>query len=199
MLTIYDFFRAFDWQQSLSAFLILFAVIDILGNTAIIINLRKKVGCIYAQKTTVAMGIIMIVFLFIGPSILALFQVDISSFSIAGGIILFLLGLEMVLNISIFKVDADPETSSVVPLAFPILAGAGTLTALLTLKAEYEDINILCATVANLFLVYICLRYSEWIEQKLGKLGVTIIHKVMGIVLLSIAIKLFKTNLLLAG
>ena len=136
-------------------------------------------------------------FLFLGPSILALFQVDISSFSVAGGIILFLLGLEMVLNVSIFKVDACPEAASVVPLAFPILAGAGTLTALLTLKAEYKDINILCGTLANLILVYICLRYSEWIERTLGKLGVTIIHKVMGIVLLSIAVRLFKTHLFL--
>ena len=197
MHSVLKFFAAFDGQQSLSAFLILFAVIDILGSIGIIIRLRQQVGCIHAKKTTMAMGIIMTSFLFIGPSILVLFHVDIGSFAVAGGVILFLLGLEMVLNVSIFKVDLCPETTSVVPLAFPILAGAGTLTALLTLRAEYEDINILCGMVANLILGYTFLRYSEWIERSLGKLGVTIIHKVMGIVLLSIAVRLFKTHLFL--
>ena len=197
MHLLHQFLAEFDGQEALSAALILFAVIDIVGSIAIIINLRKQVGCIHARKTTVAMGIIMISFLFAGPVILDLFHVDISSFAIAGGIILFLLGLEMVLNVSIFRVDACPEAASVVPLAFPILAGAGTLTALLTLKAEYKDINIVCAILANLAFVYAFLRYSERIEQMLGKLGITIIHKVMGIILLSIAVKLFKTHLLL--
>ena len=197
MYGLYHFFTEFDGQQTLSTFLILFAVIDILGNTTIIINLRKQAGCIHAEKTVAVMAIIMVGFLFLGPTILRLFQVDIGSFAVAGGIILFLLGLEMVLNVSIFKVDACPETASVVPLAFPMLAGAGTLTALLTLKAEYKDINILCGTLANVVLVYLFLRYSEWIERKLGKLGVSIVHKVMGIILISIAVKLFKTNLFL--
>ncbi|MEL6539305.1 MAG: MarC family protein [Bacteroidota bacterium] len=197
MHNFYSFFIEFDGQQTLSAFLILFAVIDILGNTGIIISLRRQVGSIHAEKTTVVMGMIMVSFLFLGPTILSIFQVDIGSFAIAGGVILFLLGLEMVLSVNIFKVESCPETASVVPLAFPILAGAGTLTALLTLKAEYKDINILCGTLANLILVYIFLRCSEWIEYRLGKLGVSIVHKVMGIILLSIAVKLFKTHLLL--
>lgn len=197
MHSVYSFFTEFDGQQTLSAFLILFAVIDILGNTGIIINLRKQVGCIHAEKTTAVMGVIMVGFLFLGPTILGVFQVDIGSFAIAGGVILFLLGLEMVLNVSIFKVETCPETASVVPLAFPILAGAGTLTALLTLKAEYKDINILCGTLANLVLVYVFLRCSEWIESRLGKLGVSVVHKVMGVILLSIAVKLFKIHLLL--
>jgi len=196
MNSVYEFFTGFSGKQTLSAFLILFAVIDILGSTAIIIDLRKKVGCIHAKKTTVAMGLIMVIFLFVGPTILYLFRIDVNSFAIAGGIILFLLGLEMVLNVSIFKVDANPEATSVVPLAFPILAGTGSLTALLTLKAEYKDINILCGTLANLVLVYFFLRHSEWVELRLGKLGVNIVHKVMGVILLSIAVKLFKTHLL---
>ncbi|XWN34780.1 MAG: MarC family protein [Roseivirga sp.] len=199
MGSIHHFFTGFDGQQALSSFFILFAVIDILGNIGIIINLRRQVGCIHAKKTTVAAGIIMFTFLFVGPFILDLFRIDIDSFATAGGIILFLLGLEMVLNVNIFKVDTNPETASVVPLAFPILAGTGTLTALLTLKAEYKDINILCGTLANLVLMYIFLKYSEWVERKLGPLGVSIVHKVMGLMLLAIAVKLFKTHLLLAA
>ena len=195
---ICGFFSAFNWQEVVSAFLILFAVIDILGGIPIVINLRRKVGHIQSKKATIAVGIIMIAFLFVGKSILNLFQVDISSFSIAGGIILFLLGLEMVLNIDIFKIDpTDAESSSIVPLAFPILAGAGTLTSILTLKAEYKDINILCGTLINLAFIYIVLKHSEWFEKRLGKVGVSIIRKVMGIVLLSIAVKLFKSNLFL--
>jgi len=194
---IHRFLTTFDGQQSLSAFLILFAVIDILGNIPIIINLRKQVGCIYPEKTTIAVGIIMVSFLFVGPFILDLFHIDLDSFATAGAIILFLLGLEMVLNITIFKMDNSPEIAAIVPLAFPILAGTGTLTTLLTLKAEYNNLNILCAIAANLMLIYFVLKHSEKIEHRLGPLGVSIVHKVMGLMLLAIAIKLFKTHFLL--
>ncbi|MCG8340030.1 MAG: MarC family protein [Cytophagales bacterium] len=198
MNSIYQFFSDFDSQEVFSSFLIFFAVMDILGSTAIIVNFRRKVGHIEAKKATIAVGIIMSTFLFVGESLLRLFHVDISSFSVAGGIVLFILGLEMVLNIDIFKIDTeDVGSSSIVPLAFPMLAGAGTLTTILALKAEYKDINILGGTLINLIFVYIILEYSEWFERKLGRAGLNVIRKVMGIVLLSIAVKLVKTHLFL--
>ena len=138
----------------------------------------------------------MISFLFVGQSLLDLFSIDAASFSVAGSIILFLIGLEMILNVSIFKVEIDNQSPSIVPLVFPIIVGTGTLATLLTLKSEYADINILCGTLANLMFVYAILRYSEWIECKLGRVGVNVIHKVMGIVLLSVAVKLFRAHLL---
>ena len=197
MNLFYKFFTDFDPQKTLTSFLTLFAVMDILGSIAVIISMRKKVGYIHARKTAMVAGIIMITFLFIGQSILKIFSIDISSFSMAGSIILFFFGLEMILNINIFRIDADAESSSIVPLAFPIIAGTGVLSTLITLKAQYEGINVLLAILGNLTLVYIVLRYSEWIEKKLGKLIVSIIHKMMGILLLSIAIKVFITHMLL--
>jgi multiple antibiotic resistance protein len=191
----YAFFTAFDIKKFTSAFLALFAVIDVLGSTAIIINMRKKIGYINARKTATVASLIMLIFLFIGKIILDLFSIDASSFTIAGSIILFLLGMEMCLNISIFKTDIDTESSSVVPLAFPIIAGTGTLSTLLILKEEYQTINVLFATLANSILIFLALKYSEWIEKKLGKLGVTLIHRMMGIILIAIAIKRFKLYL----
>lgn len=196
MRSVHEFLVSFDWHHALSAFLVLFAVIDVFGSTAIVINLRKKVGHIHAPKATVAAGLIMISFLFVGQSLLDLFSIDAASFSVAGSIILFLIGLEMILNVSIFKVEIDNHSPSIVPLVFPIIVGTGTLATLLTLKSEYADINILCGTLANLMFVYAILRYSEWIECKLGRVGVNVIHKVMGIVLLSVAVKLFRAHLL---
>lgn len=192
--TIYEFFTDFDLRKFSSAFLILFAAVDVLGSIAIIINMRKKIGYIDARKTATVVGIIMITFLFIGPTMLALFSVDTSSFALAGSVILFLLGMEMSLNINIFKIETDTESSSVVPLAFPMIVGTGTLATLITLKATYKTINVLCGTLVNLLLIYLVLKHSEWIEAKLGKLGISIIHKITGIILLSIAVKLFKTH-----
>jgi len=197
MPILYKFFSAFDFKQFVSAFLILFAVVDVLGSTAIIISMRKKIGYIDARKTATVAGTIMIIFLFVGKTILDLFCVDIASFSIAGSIILFLLGMEMCLNITIIKLETDSEYSSVVPLAFPIIAGTGTLSTLVTLKVEYGTFNVLIATIINVILIFLVLKYSEWIEQRLGKLGITIIHKMMGIILLAIAVQLFKANILL--
>ena len=175
----------------------LFAVIDILGSVPIIINIRRKIGRIDANKTTVAVAVIMFAFLFLGQSLLDIFSIDTASFSVAGSIVLCILALEMVLNVSIFRIEIDSESASIVPLAFPIIAGVGTLIALLTLKADHAHINILCATLANVLFVYATLRCSEWIERKLGSLGVSIVHKVMGVVLLSIAVKLFRTHFFL--
>ena len=193
---VYQFFAEFDLRQLFSAFLILFVVVDVLGSTAMIINMRKKIGYIDARKTATVAGAIMTCFLFLGQTMLNLFSVDISSFALAGSFILFLIGLEMSLNINIFKVDTDADSSSVVPLAFPMLVGTGTLATLITLKSTYKTINVFGAALINLWLIYLVLKHSEWIEAKLGKLGITIIHKMMGIILLAIAIRLFKTHYL---
>ncbi|MEN0016123.1 MAG: MarC family protein [Bacteroidota bacterium] len=193
---VYQFFAEFDLRQLFSAFLILFVVVDVLGSTAMIINMRKKIGYIDARKTATVAGAIMTCFLFLGQTVLNLFSVDISSFALAGSFILFLIGLEMSLNINIFKIDTDAESSSVVPLAFPMLVGTGTLATLITLKSTYKTINVFGAALINLWLIYLVLKHSEWIEAKLGKLGITIIHKMMGIILLAIAIRLFKTHYL---
>ena len=195
MSHIYAFFTALDIKKIFTSFLILFAVLNILGSTAIISNMRKKVGYINAKKTATVAGALMISFLFIGNIVLDLFSIDIDSFTLAGSIILFLLGLEMSLNLSIFKSDTDPETSSVIPLAFPIIAGTGTLSTLLTLKEVYQTINVLLASLVNVVLIFLVVKYSEWIEIQLGKLGVSIIHRMMGIILIAIAIKRFKTYL----
>ncbi|MCC5944950.1 MAG: MarC family protein [Bernardetiaceae bacterium] len=182
-------------KEIISVSLILFSVIDILGSIPIIIDLRKKNGFIEAGKATIVSGILMFMFLFLGQEILALFGIDVSSFAIAGGIIMLLIGMEMILGIDIFKSEAEDKGSTFVPLVFPLLAGAGTMTTLISLRAEYEQANILIGVVVNLILIYIVLRLSGWIERKLGKAGANILRKVFGIILLSIAIKLLKTNI----
>lgn len=194
MASLYEFFIEFDLRKFFYAFLILFVVVDVPGSTAIIISMRKKIGYIDARKTATVAGIIMVTFLFTGQAVLNLFSVDVSYFSLAGSVILFLVGLEMSLNISIAKIETDAESSSVVPLAFPMIVGTGTLATLITLKATHKVINVLCGTLVNLLLIYLVLKYSEWIEKKLGRLGISIIHRMMGIILLAIAIKLFTTH-----
>lgn len=187
----------FNLKEILSVTLILFSVIDILGSVPIIIDLRKKAGHVQSEKATVVSGIIMVVFLFIGESILSLFGIDIGSFAIAGALIMFFIGLEMVLGIKFFKSEAeDLSTSSIVPLAFPLIAGAGTMTTLISLKAIYATSNILIGVVVNLVFVYLVLKTSGWLERKIGNAGFNILRKVFGIILLSIAIKIFKTHLL---
>jgi multiple antibiotic resistance protein len=198
MHSVRHFFGLFDWQQALSSFWILFAVIDILGSIPIITSIRRRAGSIHIRKTMIAVSGIIVVFLFLGQSLLDVFAIDIASFVLAGSIILFILGLEMVLDVSIFHIAVDNDgTSSVVPLAFPIVSGTGTLITLLTLKESYAIVNILCGILANLVFVYFVIRYSESIERRLGKLGVNVLHRVMGVVVLSIAVKLFKTYLFL--
>jgi len=184
----------FSFKQIASVTLILFSVIDIVGAIPVIIDLRKKHGSLHEEKVTMVSGLIMVVFLFVGDSILALFGIDVQSFAIAGAIIIFILGLEMVLDKHFFQ--SHPESSSsIVPLAFPLIAGAGTATTIISLKAEYSVPNILVGIVANLILIYVVLRLSNQIEKWIGIAGVNVLRKVFGIVLLAIAIKLFKTNL----
>ena len=186
----------FNFKEILSVSLILFSVIDILGSVPIIIDLRKKAGHVQSEKATLASGLLMILFLFLGESILKLFGIDIGSFAIAGGLIMFFIGLEMVLGIHFFKADdTDLSSSSIVPLAFPLIAGAGTLTTLISLKAIYATPNILVGVVLNLLFVYAVLKTSGWLEKKIGAAGFNIFRKVFGIILLSIAIKIFKTYL----
>ncbi|MFT4835038.1 MAG: multiple antibiotic resistance protein [Marinoscillum sp.] len=186
----------FNFKEILSVSLILFSVIDILGSVPIIIDLRKKAGHVQSAKATVASGVLMVLFLYLGEVILNLFGIDVDSFAIAGALIMFFLGLEMVLGIHFFKSsDDDISSSSIVPLAFPLIAGAGTLTTLISLKSIYSTNNIMVGIIINLLFVYLVLKSSSWLERKLGVGGFNVLRKVFGIILLSIAIKIFKTHL----
>ena len=166
----------------------------IIGNIPLIISLREKVGHIQSEKASLIAAIIMIGFLFIGEEILKLIGIDINSFAVAGSFVIFFLALEMILGITIYR-DEAPETASIVPLAFPMIAGAGTMTSLLSLRAEYHVINIILAIIINIVFVYIILKSSKHIGNWLGKSGINIIRKVFGIVLLAIAVKLFTSNI----
>ena len=183
-----------DFKEIFTACMILFAVIDIIGATPVVISLREKVGKIESEKATIVSMIIMIGFLFLGEEILNLIGIDINSFAVAGSIVIFFIAIEMVLGVTIFQ-DDEPETASIVPIAFPIIAGAGTLTTLLSLRAEYELINVIIAIIINSVFVYIILKSSTRIERLLGKNGIAIIRRVFGIILLSISVKLFSTNI----
>ncbi len=185
----------FNYNDALSAFLILFAVIDIPGSIPIIVGLRKKVGHVQSEKATAVAGIIMIVFLFLGESILNLLGVDVQSFAIAGSFIIFFLALEMILGITLYK-EESPSTASIVPIAFPLIAGAGTMTSLVSLQAEFAMINIIIAIVLNMIVVYAVLKNTERLERILGPGGLGVLRKVFGIILLAIAVKLFFTNLI---
>jgi len=173
----------------------LFAVIDIIGNIPIIIDLRSKVGHIRSEKASIIAGLIMISFLFLGKSILNLIGIDVNSFAVAGALILFFLALEMILGISLYKEDAtNSMTASVFPLAFPLIAGPGSLTTILSLRAEYSTINIAIAIVVNMIFMYIVLKTSAKIEKIIGDTGISIIRKVFGVILLAISVKLFASN-----
>ncbi|MGA0196462.1 MAG: MarC family protein [Schleiferiaceae bacterium] len=185
----------FNYNDALSAFLILFAVIDILGSIPIIVSLRKKVGHVQSEKATIVAGAIMIVFLFVGESILNLLGVNVQSFAIAGSLVIFFLALEMILGITLYK-EETPNTASIVPIAFPLIAGAGSMTSLVSIRAEFATINILIAIVANMIVVYAVLKNTERLERILGPGGLSILRKVFGIILLAIAVKLFFTNLI---
>lgn len=184
----------FSLKEIFSVTLILFSVIDILGSIPIVINLRKKVGHIQSGKATIAAGFLMILFLFFGESILKLFGIGVDDFAIAGALIIFAIGAEMILGIELFKPDPEASTTSasIVPIAFPLIAGAGTLTTILTLKAEYTQANIAVGMIINLGIVYAVLKSTNWLERKLGKTGLDVLRRIFGIILLSIAIKIFK-------
>ena len=174
--------------------MVLFAVVDIIGSVPIIINLRKKAGRIQSEKTAIVAGILLILFLFIGKQLLNLFGVTVEAFAVAGAFILFFLALEMILGITLYK-GTTPETASVVPLAFPMVAGAGALTTVLSLRAKFYVENIIVAILINMIIVYVVLKSSEKIEKFLGKQGITVIHNLFGVILLAIAVNLFTTNI----
>lgn len=186
----------FNFKEIFTAFMVLFAVIDVIGNIPIIIDLRKKVGHIQSEKASIIAGIIMIVFLFLGQSLLSLIGIDVNSFAVAGAFILFFIALEMVLGITIYKDDENAVmTASVFPLAFPLIAGPGSLTTLLSLRAEFHIENIIVAVLANVLLIYIVLKTSAKIEKLIGPNGIQIIRKIFGVILLAISVKLFAHNI----
>ena len=184
----------FDLKEFISSSMILFAIIDVVGNIPLIVLLREKYKVIESEKASLVSLIIMIVFLFLGEIILNLLGVDINSFAVAGSIIILLLAAEMILGVRLYK-DSNPKTASIVPLAFPLIAGPGTLTTLISIKSEYNDINIIMAIIINMILVYFVLKSSEKIQKVLGSQGINVLRKVFGIILLAIGIKLFTTNI----
>lgn len=187
----------FDFKEIFSVTLILFSVIDILGSIPFIIIIRKREGRIQAEKATIISAVLMVSFLFLGQSILKLFGLDVASFAVAGAIVIFIVAMEMILGITLIKDDTEAKgAGSVVPLAFPLIAGAGTLTTILSLRAVYTEGNILIGILVNLIFVYIVLRSSVWLERVIGASGFAVLRRVFGVILLAIAVKIFKSNVL---
>jgi multiple antibiotic resistance protein len=182
-----------NFKEIVTVGMVLFAVIDIVGTIPVVVDLRAKHGHIESEKASLVAGIIMIVFLFIGEEFLNLIGIDVHSFAVAGSFVLFFLALEMILGIRLYR-DEALGSASVVPLAFPLIAGAGTMTTLLSLKAEFQTINIIAAIILNIILVYVVLKLSAKIEKILGENGLGVIRKTFGVVLLAIAVKLFAAN-----
>jgi multiple antibiotic resistance protein len=187
----------FNFKEILTAFMVLFAVIDIIGNIPIIIDLRKKAGQIQSEKAALIALFIMILFLFVGQSLLSLIGIDVNSFAVAGAFILFFIALEMILGITLYKDDGGTAavTATVFPLAFPLIAGPGSLTTLLSLRAEFAIENIIIAVILNVIFLYIVLKTSSKIERLIGATGIQIIRKIFGVILLAISVKLFATNI----
>lgn len=190
-------FASFHIQELVSAFIVLFAVIDIIGSVPIILNLKEKGRGVNALKATVISFALLLGFFYAGDMLLKLFHVDIASFAVAGAIVIFLLSLEMILDIEIFKNRGPIKEATLVPLVFPMLAGAGAFTTLLSLRAEFASINIVTALVLNMVWVYIVLRMTGKIERVLGKGGIYMVRKFFGIILLAISVRLFTSNIAL--
>lgn len=193
----------FDLEQIGKAFLVLFAVIDVVGGIPLILQVRQKAGRIYPARATLVSLAIMVTFLYLGETILGVVGVDVRSFAVAGSLVLFFLALEMVLGVRLFKEDTsapglpsdDPKVYSIVPLAFPVIAGAGTITTVLSLRAEIARPNILAAIVLNMVVVVVVLLLTERIERALGRVGLIVLRKAFGIILLAISVKLFAGNI----
>ena len=193
----------FDLEQIGKAFLVLFAVIDVVGGIPLILQVRQKAGRIYPARATLVSLAIMVTFLYLGETILGVVGVDVRSFAVAGSLVLFFLALEMVLGVRLFKEDTsapglpsdDPKVYSIVPLAFPVIAGAGTITTVPSLRAEYARPNILAAIVLNMLVVVVVLLLTERIERLLGRVGLIVLRKAFGIILLAISVKLFTGNI----
>ena len=181
-------------KDIVSTTLILFSVIDIIGNIPIIIDLKNKGIKIESGKASIVALLIMSIFLYSGEAILSLFGIDVESFAVAGAIILFFLGIEMILGITLFKDDPKSNSGTLVPIAFPLIAGAGTMTTIISLRSKYSFLDIQLGIIINIILVYVVLRSSWWIRSKLGPGGANVLRKLFGIILLAIAIKLFREN-----
>jgi len=182
-----------DLREIITVGMVLFAVIDIVGTIPIIVDLRTKHGHIESEKASLVAGLIMLIFLFIGEEFLNLIGIDVHSFAVAGSFVLFFLALEMILGVRIYR-DEESSSASIVPIAFPLIAGAGTMTTLLSLRSQFHTINIVIAIVLNIIVVYMVLKSSSKIEKMLGKNGLGVIRKTFGVVLLAIAVKLFAAN-----
>lgn len=185
--------ESFSVKETMTSFMVLFAVIDILGSVPIIVSLRKQFGHIESEKASLVSAGLMISFLFIGDKILKFIGIDVNSFAIAGAFVIFIIALEMILGIEIHKVE-NVKAASIVPIAFPLIAGAGTLTTTLSLRAEYHVINIIIGILLNTIVIYAVLKSANFLERKLGDASLMVLKKVFGIILLAIAIKLFTAN-----
>lgn len=185
----------FNLDALLTVTFTLFAVIDIIGSIPLLISLKEKMGSIRATQATLISGLLMILFLFFGKTFLSILGLDVSSFAVGGSIVIFLLGLEMVLGHEIFKGDKSAKSGTVVPIAFPIIAGSGTLTTVMSLKANYNDIIILMGIFINLIVIYAGLKSLKLIEKVLGPAGLLAVRKFFGVILLAIAVKIFSTNI----
>ncbi len=187
-------------KEILTVSFTLFAVIDVVGSVPILVSLRDKMGGhIKSTQATLVSGTLMILFLFVGQELLKILGVDVKSFAVAGSIVIFILGLEMVLGIEFFKPDQNAKTGSVVPIAFPLIAGSGTLTTVMSLKANYADVNILAGILINCIVIYLVLKSLKWIEKVLGPSGMSVIRKFFGVILLAIAVKIFGSNIVKFG
>lgn len=189
-----DFFTSINFKEIFTATMVLFAVIDIIGSIPIIVDLRRKVGHVQSEKASIVSGLLMIAFMFVGERMLHLIGIDVNSFAVAGALIIFFIALEMILGVQLYR-DEQPETAAIIPIAFPLIAGAGTLTSVLSLRSEYSAINIIVAILINIVFVYIVLKNSGRIEKVLGKQGISVVRKIFGVILLAIAVKLFATNI----
>lgn len=178
----------------------LFAVIDMLGSAPVLISMKAKMGGkIGVWQATAASGLLMILFLFLGRQFLSLLGLDVKSFAVAGSIVIFIIGLEMVLGLEFFKPDSNGKSGNVVPIAFPLIAGSGTLTTIMSLKANYDDVNILVGILINCVVIFLVLGSLKWIERALGPNGLLVVRKFFGVILLAIAVKIFGTNIVKFG
>lgn len=189
-------FSQLSLQEIITVTFTLFAVIDMLGNTPVLLSLKAKMGGqIKAVTATLASGALMLLFLFFGKEFLGMLGLDIKSFAVAGSIVIFIIGLEMVLGLEFFKNDPNPRSGSVVPIAFPLIAGSGTLTTIMSLKANFYNINIFAGILINCLIIFIILKSLKWIEKALGPSGLIVVRKFFGVILLAIAVKIFGTNI----
>ena len=186
-----------NFEDVLTVTVTLFAIIDIVGATPLLISMKSRLGEIESGKATLASGALMILFLIFGTKFLGLLGVDVHSFAVAGSIVIFIMALEMVLGIELFRQDPDVKSGSIIPIAFPIIAGSGTLTTVMSLRANYSIYSILIGILINLLAVYLVLKSLNFLERKLGKSGLFVIRKFFGVILLAIAVKIFKANIVL--